>query len=446
MNSLNPADSPVSELDEVLRKVNELALKSVKANYIYRGETQLYDKVSSSLYREYQEIIPGISDIEFLQRADLEEAKRYTQETDDDFAILTELQHYGGKTNLIDFTADYLIALFFACDGDYSKDGRVVLLDRAGDMEEHIYGPRHPASRVLAQKSVFVRPPDGFVVPDDTVIIPHNLKPTMLDYLQKGHGIATETVYNDLHGFIRSKAIHRQAFECYNAALARRNDKEYQAAIELCGQALNLNPRMSAALFVRGTTYLEIQELDSAIEDFNRVLELNSDHLDTYYSRGIAYYEKEDFDLAIEDYDKVTELDSDFYPAYVNRGVSYDGKGDFDRAISECSKALELNPNYAHAYNGRGIAYLHKGDFTAAIEDYDKAIQLAPDEAASYCNLGEAYLPLSEWGKARANLIAAKEMGADIVASFRNDYESVADFEQRTGLTLPDDIAEMLGG
>ena len=34
-----------------------------------------------------------------------------------DFEILTELQHYGGKTNLIDFTTDYLIALFFACDG-----------------------------------------------------------------------------------------------------------------------------------------------------------------------------------------------------------------------------------------------------------------------------------------------------------------------------------------
>ena len=53
---------------------------------------------------------------------------------------------------------------------------------------------------------------------------------------------------------------------------------------------------------------------------------------------------------------------------------------------------------------------------------------------------------LSEWGKARANLIAAKEMGADIVASFRNDYESVADFEQKTGLEVPKDIAEMLGG
>ena len=44
-----------------------------------------------------------------------------------DFEILTEIQHYGGKTNLIDFTTDYLIALFFACDGHHDKEGRIIM-------------------------------------------------------------------------------------------------------------------------------------------------------------------------------------------------------------------------------------------------------------------------------------------------------------------------------
>ena len=35
-------------------------------------------------------------------------------------------------------------------------------------------------------------------------------------------------------------------------------------------------------------------------------------------------------------------------------------------------------------------------------------------------------------------------MGADIIIGFRNDYTSVADFEQKTGVQLPPDIAEML--
>ena len=56
-------------------------------------------------------------DIEIAQEQVLKEAQDYIDETDDEFEILTQLQHNGGQTNLIDFTTDYLIALFFACDG-----------------------------------------------------------------------------------------------------------------------------------------------------------------------------------------------------------------------------------------------------------------------------------------------------------------------------------------
>lgn len=35
-------------------------------------------------------------------------------------------------------------------------------------------------------------------------------------------------------------------------------------------------------------------------------------------------------------------------------------------------------------------------------------------------------------------------MGADIIASFHNDYASVEDFEQNTGIQLPEDIAALL--
>ncbi len=40
--------------------------------------------------------------------------------------MLVEMQHFGGKTNLIDFTTDYRVALFFACDGAHGECGRVV--------------------------------------------------------------------------------------------------------------------------------------------------------------------------------------------------------------------------------------------------------------------------------------------------------------------------------
>ena len=100
-----------SVLEAILGMTRALASASVEAAYVFRGETSIHDKVSSGLYREVVERMPGSLEIEVIQQRNLEEAKKYTHETDE-MTILTELQHYGAKTNLIDFTADYLIALF----------------------------------------------------------------------------------------------------------------------------------------------------------------------------------------------------------------------------------------------------------------------------------------------------------------------------------------------
>ena len=78
---------------------------------------------------EEQADIQGI-DIEFIQTSMLPVVQNYADETDDEFGIMAELQHYGGATNLIDFTTDYFNALFFACDGSSDEDGRVILLQQ----------------------------------------------------------------------------------------------------------------------------------------------------------------------------------------------------------------------------------------------------------------------------------------------------------------------------
>lgn len=204
--------------------ISRIAETTDDGDYIYRGEPKHYEKVSSSLWRECQrEIGTEAFDIETIQAQMLELAKDYTHETDD-FEILTELQHYGGHTNLIDFTTDSHIALFFACDGFLDKPSRIILFQRTEEINERykIREPQNPRNRVIAQKSIFVRPPMGFLELEQyTVIdIPKLLKEPILDHLQKHHGISTQTVYNDLHGFIRDQSSHQKtSIEIYQAEM-----------------------------------------------------------------------------------------------------------------------------------------------------------------------------------------------------------------------------------
>lgn len=197
------SDFQDDDLDRVLEKINEIARKSDEGDYIYRGEPEHFPKVSSSLFREYDEGQGEDLDIEAVQEKELKDAKKHTGPTDD-FEILTFLQHYGGKTNLIDFTTDINVALFFACNDLHDKDGRVImLLGRDDETDFCIREPWNPRNRVIAQKSVFVQPKKGFVKPHAEINIPKEDKHPILVHLQKKYGITKERIYNDLHGYIQ---------------------------------------------------------------------------------------------------------------------------------------------------------------------------------------------------------------------------------------------------
>ena len=59
-------------------------------------------------------------------------------------------------------------------------------------------------------------------------------------------------------------------------------------------------------------------------------------------------------------------------------------------------------------------------------------------------NRGLAWLYLKEWDKARSDLSVARDKGAEIIALFHDIYKNAADFERKSGVNLPEDIAAML--
>ena len=204
-----------STVDEILRKIEE---KADTGEYIYRGESKHFETVSSNLYRVFLEhedfnVAAEHFDVEIVQKRMLDDAKKYLRRTGSDCELLVEMQHYGGKTNLIDFTTDYFVALFFACEKFSSENGRTICQKREL-IRPSIKEPSESINRVVAQRSVFVRPPKGFIDlnGDDVINIPSSLKIPMLEHLRTAHDISTETIYNDIHGFIRYQENHLEAY------------------------------------------------------------------------------------------------------------------------------------------------------------------------------------------------------------------------------------------
>ena len=51
---MNDQSNSQNELNRVLEKIQEIVEKSADGDYIYRGESEDYGKVSSSLYRHHK--------------------------------------------------------------------------------------------------------------------------------------------------------------------------------------------------------------------------------------------------------------------------------------------------------------------------------------------------------------------------------------------------------
>ena len=235
---------------------------------------------------------------------------------------------------------------------------------------------------------------------------------------------------------------------------------QIEMAMEAYSRVIELNPNNPNAYNNRGVAYNARGDFDRAVEDYTKVIELNPDDAIAYNNRGGVYYLKGEYDSAIVDFSKAIELNPDYAIAYNNRGVAYHLKKEYDSAIEDYTKAIELNPDYAIAYNNRGKAYGVKDEVDGltlrpdsptskravirAIKDYNPAIGLNPELAPAYYNRGVAWLRLREWEKAKSDLTVARDKGINIIIAFRNDYESVENFEGRNGVQLPEDIIAML--
>ena len=438
-------------LGRVLQIFKEIAEKSADGDYIYRGEPEHYCRVSSTLFRECGGIDAEHFDIQVVQKEILQEAKLMIAQHYEDDDLMAQLRHYGYPTNLIDFTTDYLISLFFACDGEPDEDGRVLLLKRSG---HQLLEPKRPESRVISQKSVFVWPPEGYIEDHRMVTVPRKLKEPMLDYLNSHHGLSATTLYNDIHGFIRYHQGHESAYLEFYAGVTFLNLGQYCKAIERFSNSIRLNPHLPSALMNRGVANYHLGHYKLAIRDYDKALELAPHDSDLYTNRGeafrlmgmydlairdldmaielnplddkahdnlgLAHMEMGDLDRAVQDFDRAIHLNPYSAKAHNNRGVAYQRKGNNDRAIQDCRKAIELDPSYADAYNNLGVAYGNKGEIECAIREFDKAIALTPDRTDFYNSRGTAYGQKGEPNRAIQDFDKAIELDPKNAAAYSN--------------------------
>ena len=256
-------------------------------------------------------------------------------------------------------------------------------------------------------------------------------KKGQLDFAVKDYNNAVKLNPDDANAYSNRSNVYREK-------------GEFNRAIDDANIAIRINPNCTEAYTNRGAAYGAKGYFDNAIKDCNKAIELNPNCPEAYSNRGHAYLKKNQVDRAINDCNTALQIDPDYVEAHVNRGNAYWQKREIGHAIADYTTAIRSNPRLIEAYFNRGAAYSQKGEFDLAIKDYNKTIQMNPSLVRAYYCRAFVWLHLQKWDKARADLTITEKKGVDIIASFCQIYESVINFEQKTGIQLPKDIAALL--
>ena len=408
---------------EIIKKIHKLGKK-----FIFRGENKDYGEVSSTLYRFHEDILKDdqfrSQIMSIMQENIINNAKGHLKSNRPTADILAELQHYKGKTTLIDFSRDVYIALFFACHGEPKKDetkndkckddetkndkpedgepkkdetknydGRLILYHyeeisqnvEDDDFEKQKdfcfeHKTKETNNRTIFQKSVFVHAHQGTLTVDKKHIIniEEGHKPKILDYLKKHHDIHESTIYNDLAGFIDNENNFGTA------------DKK----------------------FIKGLSEQNKGDQEKAIRHYKEAIKIKPNYYDAYNNKGLAYAnsKEKDYKKAIECYNKALEIKPDKYEAYNNMGNAYNGLGESKKAIECYERALEIKPDKHEAHYNMGNAYASLKDYKKAIECYERALEIKPDKHEAHHNMGVAYKNLGQPDKAAECFKKAREI------------------------------------
>ena len=460
-------------IDELHSKI-----RSTGSQYlVFRGLENKDWGLESSTYRRY---VNRPTHTDFIQyNCDLitraKNANYHQKENNElkEIELLAELRHYGAATALIDFTRDFLVALWFASrpykNNETLTDGKVIIInigdsdvflqltpeDKQKSLEDILkfktrgsqdtpeiarfddgtitaeisdqkkatlwyWQPRFEINhRLSAQKGVFIfgkATIDAADIEYWEVIISQKDKEDIHRELSDHFGIREDSLFNDLPGFAMVNDIgheiqSKSADDYYQDAVQHFQRGEFSLAILDIDKAIELGPVNDVHYSYRSQSNRELKMYEDALRDITKAIELDPSKAAHHFIRGQVNHDLNRPRDALKDFTMSIRLVLDIAFYHYSRGIVNFELNKNEDALKDFTKAIELDPNnIEYCYAYRGVVYRDIGQNEDALRDFNKAIELDPHYAYFYCLRGLVYRNLENYEDALSDISKAIEM------------------------------------
>lgn len=376
--------------------------KFPREDFFFRGQSKKW-QVTSSLYRSLLEIGKG-SCLLSVEKRILTAARYINFPHTPKSEIFADLQHFGGMTNYIDFTANLTTAMYFACKDNLENDGEVFMIRRGrfpiiypiGQVsEEKDYNSRYTVvamainqfniQRAAAQRSLFIRSRNGCIDFDESarveklgvgetrdfmvLTIKAEEKRNILGFLRREGFLEEMTYFEDIMGVIeRDKSYEKprakkadilRKFDRYDNM--EREIRRQRAVIQKMSADDKVTLPMNSPHYYIGRILYSRGCYEQALKEFLKAELCHKPqemppHL--YLFLASTYVRLEEYHRALEQLNNVRE--EEWGGAY--HFIAADARfriGDYQHAWNDIKIAVEIN-EHSMAYLRLKILIAHK--------------------------------------------------------------------------------------
>lgn len=264
--------------------------------------------------------------------------------------------------------------------------------------------------------------------------------------------IATSLCY--LRSYLNSSRYegNKRKRERYDAGCSHLDQKQYERAIDIFKETINIDPVYTDAHCRLGRAYLVQNDLDKAGTAAETALKLTeNNHPDSqklleaikHYRSGCKLLNSSEWNVAIDKFQESIKLEPIFTEAHCELSRAYFEIGNLDAAKNTAERALELRYEYPPAqkllveikkrYYYNGEIYFNREEYIQAIVEFQKAVEIDQDFKGAHRFAGEAYLKLGDLEKAEKgardslNIDRNYELAQELLEKIKQKHKEYGD-------------------
>ena len=162
-------------------------------------------------------------------------------------------------------------------------------------------------------------------------------------------------------------------------AIALHQQGRIGEAKERYEEVLKASPQNADALHLLGVVAYQTKNYQAAVDLIGRAIENNPNQAAYYSNRGNALRDLKQLEAALDSYDKAISLKPDYAEFHTNRGSALHEIGRLEEAEASFKKAILINPEFVLALNNHSLNLLYLDELDEVTQVLLKLIAIDPE-------------------------------------------------------------------